>query len=325
MALQAWQPGTGRISNIVWCGSSRPPLHLSVHRRNFCALCRDRDSRLPSYQRNQILAEANVIEPILSAVLLCRAGSSSSLSSDCVQPLSIYTVGLGRRIATPSHLLDQHERFFTLARSRPAFTPQCTHLTLRRHRIAPIMVYLFSGLLNWLRSLFFAKHLEVTIVGLQVRVLLVALTECFMTDDPPLGIGQNIVSAVSITRSIARNDTDEGHRLVNVLGSDQWSEDVVPTVAFNLRQVRKGNVTMKVWDVAGQPKFRGMWDRYCRGADAIVLSATASPREQERSPRRDRRRRFDQGDEIRRDQRSGRLSELALGLLFWPLAQPDAC
>lgn len=37
---------------------------------------------------------------------------------------------------------------------------------------------------------------------------------------------------------------------MNVLGSDQWSEDVVPTVAFNLRQVRKGNVTMKVWDVA---------------------------------------------------------------------------
>lgn len=24
----------------------------------------------------------------------------------------------------------------------------------------------------------------------------------------------------------------------------------MPTVAFNLRQVRKGNVTMKVWDVA---------------------------------------------------------------------------
>jgi hypothetical protein len=31
------------------------------------------------------------------------------------------------------------------------------------------MVYILSGLLNWLRSLFFAKHLEVTIVGLQVR------------------------------------------------------------------------------------------------------------------------------------------------------------
>ena len=31
----------------------------------------------------------------------------------------------------------------------------------------------------------------------------------------------------------------------------QWSEDVVPTVAFNLRTVKKGNVTLKIWDVAG--------------------------------------------------------------------------
>lgn len=80
--------------------------------------------------------------------------------------------------------------------------------------------------------------------------------------------------------------------LVNVLGANQFSEDVVPTVAFNLRQVRKGNVVMKIWDVAvslvgiaplsgkdltgptsrlqGQPKFRNMWDRYARGADAIL-------------------------------------------------------
>ena len=31
----------------------------------------------------------------------------------------------------------------------------------------------------------------------------------------------------------------------------QWSEDVVPTVAFNFRKIRKGSVTMKIWDVAG--------------------------------------------------------------------------
>lgn len=99
------------------------------------------------------------------------------------------------------------------------------------------MAFILSSLLGWLRSLFFAKHLEVTIVGLQ-----------------------------------ASGKTS----LVNVLGSDQWSEDVVPTVAFNLRQVRKGNVTMKVWDVAGQPKFRSMWDRYCRGADAIVYVVDAA-------------------------------------------------
>lgn len=27
----------------------------------------------------------------------------------------------------------------------------------------------------------------------------------------------------------------------------------MPTVAFNFRKVRKGNVTMKIWDVAGTP------------------------------------------------------------------------
>ncbi|BEJ12652.1 hypothetical protein CspHIS471_0211120 [Cutaneotrichosporon sp. HIS471] len=99
------------------------------------------------------------------------------------------------------------------------------------------MAALFQGLIDWLRSLFWAKHLEVTIVGLQ-----------------------------------ASGKTS----LVNVLGSGQWSEDVVPTVAYNLRQVRKGNVTMKIWDVAGQPKFRSMWDRYCRGANAIIYVVDAA-------------------------------------------------
>jgi len=58
---------------------------------------------------------------------------------------------------------------------------------------------------------------------------------------------------------------------VNVITSGQWSEDVVPTVSYNLRKVRKGNVTMKIWDIAGQPKFRSTWERYCNGVDAIVF------------------------------------------------------
>jgi hypothetical protein len=44
----------------------------------------------------------------------------------------------------------------------------------------------------------------------------------------------------------------------------------VPTVAFNFRKVRKGRVTLRIWDVAGQPKFRSMWERYCNGVDAVV-------------------------------------------------------
>lgn len=42
--------------------------------------------------------------------------------------------------------------------------------------------------------------------------------------------------------------------------------------------MKKGNVVMKVWDVAGQPKFRNMWDRYARGADAIVYVVDAADR-----------------------------------------------
>ncbi|KAF9219167.1 P-loop containing nucleoside triphosphate hydrolase protein [Gyrodon lividus] len=83
----------------------------------------------------------------------------------------------------------------------------------------------------WVRSVFFAKAAEISVVGLQ-----------------------------------ASGKTS----FVNVIGSGQWSEDVVPTVAFNYRKVRKGAVTFKIWDVAGQAKFRSMWERYCHGVDAVV-------------------------------------------------------
>ncbi|KAB5593683.1 putative effector protein [Ceratobasidium theobromae] len=73
----------------------------------------------------------------------------------------------------------------------------------------------FASLLAWFQGLFFTKAAEISIVGLQ-----------------------------------ASGKTS----LVNVLTSGQWSEDVVPTVAFNLRKVRKGNVTFKIWDVAGMSR-----------------------------------------------------------------------
>jgi len=49
-------------------------------------------------------------------------------------------------------------------------------------------------------------------------------------------------------------------------------EDMIPTVGFNMRKVTKGNVTMKLWDIGGQPRFRSMWERYCRGVNAIVYA-----------------------------------------------------
>ncbi|KAA3474031.1 ADP-ribosylation factor-like protein 8A [Gossypium australe] len=49
-----------------------------------------------------------------------------------------------------------------------------------------------------------------------------------------------------------------------------YSEDMIPTVGFNMRKVTKGNVTIKLWDLGGQPRFRSMWERYCRSVSAIV-------------------------------------------------------
>ncbi|KAJ8301670.1 hypothetical protein KUTeg_020657 [Tegillarca granosa] len=51
---------------------------------------------------------------------------------------------------------------------------------------------------------------------------------------------------------------------VNVIASGQFSEDMIPTVGFNMRKITKGNVTIKLWDIGGQPRFRSMWERYCR-------------------------------------------------------------
>ncbi|TEB39891.1 Arl8a protein [Coprinellus micaceus] len=88
----------------------------------------------------------------------------------------------------------------------------------------------FASVFQWFSGLFFSKQAEIAVVGLQ-----------------------------------ASGKTS----FVNVITSGQWSEDVVPTVAFNFRKIRKGNVTLKIWDVAGQPKFRSMWERYCNGVDAV--------------------------------------------------------
>merc|ERR1711908_16624 len=37
-----------------------------------------------------------------------------------------------------------------------------------------------------------------------------------------------------------------------------------------MRKVTKGKVTIKMWDLGGQPRFRGMWERYCSNVSAIV-------------------------------------------------------
>ncbi|XP_039006461.1 ADP-ribosylation factor-like protein 8b [Hibiscus syriacus] len=43
-----------------------------------------------------------------------------------------------------------------------------------------------------------------------------------------------------------------------------------------MRKVTKGSVTMKLWDIGGQPRFRSIWERYCRAASAIVYVVDAA-------------------------------------------------
>ena len=50
-------------------------------------------------------------------------------------------------------------------------------------------------------------------------------------------------------------------------------------MGFNIRKITKGNETITVWDIEGQPRFRSMWERYCRGVNVIVYSVDATDSE----------------------------------------------
>lgn len=45
----------------------------------------------------------------------------------------------------------------------------------------------------------------------------------------------------------------------------------IPTVGFAMKRVKMGSVTLKCWDLGGQPRFRSMWERYCKGVNAIIF------------------------------------------------------
>lgn len=95
----------------------------------------------------------------------------------------------------------------------------------------------FQRILDWFKSLFWKEEMELTLVGLQFS-------------------GKTT--------------------FVNVIASGQFTEDMIPTVGFNMRKLTKGNVTIKLWDIGGQPRFRTMWERYCRGVNAIIYMVDAA-------------------------------------------------
>jgi len=98
----------------------------------------------------------------------------------------------------------------------------------------------FDSIVAWFQSLFWKQEMELTLVGLQ-------------------NSGKTT--------------------LVNILASGGFNEDMIPTVGFNMKKITKGNVTIKLWDIGGQPRFRSMWERYCRGVNAILFVVDSADKE----------------------------------------------
>lgn len=67
--------------------------------------------------------------------------------------------------------------------------------------------------------------------------------------------------------------------LLRVLAGGEFQIDSIPTIGFNMKRVQRGRMTIKFWDLGGQPRFRALWERYCRGVNAIVFVVDISDRE----------------------------------------------
>eukprot|EP00756_Hemistasia_phaeocysticola_P007283 Hpha_TRINITY_DN14192_c0_g1::TRINITY_DN14192_c0_g1_i1::g.10724::m.10724/K07955/ARL8; ADP-ribosylation factor-like protein 8 len=63
--------------------------------------------------------------------------------------------------------------------------------------------------------------------------------------------------------------------LLNIL-SVGYPVDTMPTVGLNVKMVKKQGISMKVWDLGGQERFRAEWARYTQGCDVIVYVVDSS-------------------------------------------------
>lgn len=45
----------------------------------------------------------------------------------------------------------------------------------------------------------------------------------------------------------------------------------VPTIGFNVEQVKIGNIEIHMWDIGGQTRFRALWPHYFAQADGIAF------------------------------------------------------
>ncbi|KAG6392704.1 hypothetical protein SASPL_146928 [Salvia splendens] len=116
-------------------------------------------------------------------------------------------------------------------------------------------------------SLFYKQEMELSLVGLQNagKTSLVNAITVSVDNMPIDGLVVFLKSLVLL--------------MFVFIQTGGYTEDSIPTVGFNMRKVTKGNVTIKLWDLGGQRRFRSMWERYCRGVTAIVYVVDAADRD----------------------------------------------
>lgn len=51
---------------------------------------------------------------------------------------------------------------------------------------------------------------------------------------------------------------------------EAWESKLLSVVCLFLRLPSPHPLLTQLWDIGGQPRFRSMWERYCRGVSAIV-------------------------------------------------------
>jgi len=67
--------------------------------------------------------------------------------------------------------------------------------------------------------------------------------------------------------------------LLRVPLGGEFQIDSIPTLGFNMKQVKRVRTAIKFWDLGAQPCFRSLWKRYCRGVKVIVFVVDISDRE----------------------------------------------
>ncbi|MEW5311320.1 MAG: hypothetical protein WDW38_003047 [Sanguina aurantia] len=99
------------------------------------------------------------------------------------------------------------------------------------------MFKLVQYLLDWLRSIFIKKEMELSLIGLQAA-------------------GKS--------------------SLVNVLTTGVFHEEMIPTVGFIMRRITKGGVTIKMWDLGGSAAIQEPVGALLPGVQAIVYVVDAA-------------------------------------------------